>query len=122
MHCHRGRETDDDVSDGRSLGFLDFPPRPVDLLQDPSRVLEKALAGLRRRRAATVAQEQALAQFHLEGTHVPAERGLRDAEDARGAAEAAEVDHVDEVGQLFQVHRCLVPIRGAAAGTHAGLT
>ena len=74
----RGRKRDDDMADRRVLGLVDLAPRPGHLLQDAARVLEQALARLGRRGAPPVAQQQVLAQLHLEAAYLPADRRLGD--------------------------------------------
>ncbi len=78
----RRRQADDDVPDRGALHLVDFAACALRLLQDAPRVREQPLAGLRRHRAATVAQEQVLAQFDLEAPDLPADRRLRDAQAA----------------------------------------
>ncbi len=92
------------MADRRVLGLVDLAPRPVDLLQDAARVIEQALAGFGRRGAPPVAQQQVLAQLHLEAADLPADRGLGDPEHAARAAESAKVDHVHEILELLEIH------------------
>ena len=101
---HRGRKADDHVADGCILGLVDFPARPVDLLQDAAGMLEQALPRFGRRRAPPVAQQQVLAQLHLEAADLAADRRLGDPEEPAGAAESAKVDDIDEILELLQVH------------------
>ncbi len=104
MPRHRRRQADDDIADRRILGLVDLPARPVDLLQDAACMCKQALAGLGRRGAAPVSQQQVLAELHFEAPDLAADRGLRDAEQPPGAAESAEVDDIHEVFELLQVH------------------
>src|ERR1035437_649712 len=91
-------------------------------LQNRHAVVEKSLASLGKHNAATVAQEQLLAQLSLEAAHMTAERRLRDVEHYRRLAEATQLGHVHEVFELLEVHAAAQIIAARFSRSHRRVT
>lgn len=100
-----GWQADDDLADRLVAPCADLLLGGECQLQDVASPRKQLPARLGQRDAAAVAQQQGLAQLHLQCAHLAAQRGLRHAQLVGRAAEAAQLGHLDEIFELFQIHR-----------------
>src|SRR5262249_14763419 len=98
------RQAKDDMSHHRIPCLGDLVSRAAHLHQNPSRMSEKASAGVRRGYAASIAMQQGLVQFHFELTHLMTQGGLSNREQRRCLCEAAQIGNVNKVVKLFDIH------------------
>src|SRR5690606_23151860 len=83
--------------------LVEFLRKPLHLMEDAAAMLEHEPAGCGGRDAPTVADQQALPGFDLEGADLAAERRLGNTQGMRGTGEAPELGDADEILELAQV-------------------